>query len=62
MRQDNYEKIVHMSREDLAELINVLIDEGNHLIADDLWNSGKKNLMEGSQEEVLEWLKLNTIL
>lgn len=57
---DNYEKILHMTREEMTDFINLLIDEGDHLIADDLSDCGIPEIND-STEEVLKWLEQETL-
>lgn len=44
----------------MTEFINLVIDEGNHLLADDLEVTGLK-YENDNDAEVKAWLKLNTL-
>lgn len=58
---DNYEKILCMSRTEMIDFINMLIDDGDHRIPDDLWNVNKEEDTGSNQQEVSDWLSLNTL-
>lgn len=58
---DNYRYILQANRETLADIINMLVNDGHHVIPDELWDSTHVIDHGGNHEEVMEWLSLNTL-
>ena len=58
---DNYQFIRQASREELIDVINLLINEGHHLIPDELWKVTHTIDHGDNHEEVDAWLRLDTL-
>ena len=58
---DNYHYIKQAMREELIDVINLLINEGSQLIPDDLWEATHTIDHGDNHEEVDAWLKLDTL-
>lgn len=58
---DNYHFIKQASREDLITVINLLINDGSQLVADELWEATHVVDHGENREEVSKWLDLDTL-
>lgn len=57
---NNFDMIKNFSMDEMIDFINLLIDEGHHLLADELDNTGVE-YENCNYEEVKEWLSLDTL-
>ena len=58
---DNFHFIQQATREELIIIINLLINEGSNMIADELWNATHIVDHGNNHDEVQAWLKLDTL-
>lgn len=58
---DNFHFIQQATREELITIINLLINEGSVLIADELWEATHIVDHGDNYNEVDAWLKLDTL-
>ena len=58
---DNFHFIQQATREELITIINLLINEGSMLIADELWDATHIVDHGNNHDEVQAWLKLDTL-
>lgn len=58
---DNYTFIKQATREELIDVINLLINEGSQLIPDDLWEATHTIDHGDNYTEVDAWLALDTL-
>lgn len=58
---DNFHFIQQATREELITIINLLINEGSMLIADELWEVTHIIDHGNNHDEVDAWLKLDTL-
>ena len=58
---DNFHFIQQATREELITIINLLINEGSMLIADELWDATHIIDHGNNHDEVQAWLKLDTL-
>ena len=58
---NNYHFIKQATREELVGVINLLINEGHHLIPDELWEATHAVDHGDNHDEVDAWLKLDTL-
>lgn len=58
---DNYQFIMQATREELIDVINLLINEGSQRIPDELWEATHTIDHGDNHEEVDAWLQLDTL-
>lgn len=57
---NNFERIRNFTENEMIDFINLIIDEGNHMLADELDYAGVK-YENDNYAEVKAWLALDTL-